>query len=74
MATPHLFFSCSIQRSLRTIVPNENQVASKSLTLGDFATDYLRSALSEQPEFRHVDDPCDLLARVEGRAKVCALV
>ena len=70
MASSNLFFGCSIQRSLRTVVPNENQLALNSQTLLDFSTDYLRSSLAEHCEFHDVEDPSDLLTRVEGRSTV----
>jgi hypothetical protein len=69
----NLFFACSIQRSLRTVVPNETQVALESQTLLDFSVDYLRSSLADHMEFHDVDDPSDLLARVEGRLTVSRL-
>ena len=56
MASSNLFFACSIQRSLRTVVPNENQLALNSPTLLDFSTDYLRSSLAEHCEFHDVED------------------
>ncbi len=52
---------------MRTVVPNETQIALDSQTVLDFSVDYLRSSLADHIEFHDVGDPSDLLARVEGR-------
>ena len=40
-----LFFSCGVQRALRTVVPGDNVCTQEPVVLQDVATDFLRSTL-----------------------------
>ena len=64
-----LFFSCTIRRDLRDLLPSENQLALGTQSLSDFGTDYLRSQLAEHLDYRD-DDPASLLERVDARKQV----
>ena len=56
MEARDLFFSCEVVRTLRTIVPHACQVAPATVTLDEFAEDYLRSVLESENDFRSEPD------------------